>query len=206
LSGGVAIIALTTASRRRAASSSLYSLDLSDIGRPLGNFTTSGDAKAIFAYAEGFFTAIDHLHRKLTPEEFDRVIWAAMTLSAFATELYFKCIIRLETGKAPKGHYVHDFFLKLSPTTKLVLEQKWDAIILNRADILKKLDQQLAHPVPRDLRSNLKEGNKGFELLRYAYEPGNAGFRFLLSDLPIALRRAILELQPTWGDPDRLSV
>jgi HEPN domain-containing protein len=169
-------------------------------------FTTSGDAKSIFAYAEGFFAALNHLQLKSTPAEFEVVVWPFMTLSAFASELYFKSIIRLETDRTPRGHYLHELFLKVSPTTQRIIEKKWDALVLNRVDILQKLDQAFPHPVPRDLATTLKEGNKGFELLRYAYEPGNAGFRFLLGDLPVALRRAILELQPAWGAPDTLSI
>jgi HEPN domain-containing protein len=151
---------------------------------------------AIFRHAETFTAALDHLHRTLPRENLKVYMLPMMVLSAFASEVYLKCLICLETGSVAKGHHLFDLFKKLSPKTQGILERRWDAVMVQRADILDKLDAQMARPMPRDLRSNLIEGNRGFELIRYVYEGGD-DFRFPLSDLPIPLRETIFELKPS---------
>jgi hypothetical protein len=47
----------------------------------------------------------------------------------------------------------------------------------------------------------VREGNKAFEQLRYLYEDSGP-FNFVLGDLPIAIRRALLDMEPTWGKQD----
>jgi hypothetical protein len=169
-------------------------------------FTTFGDATAIFEYAEGFFEAYFMLSTDSDDARQMRVMWARMTLAAFVSELYLKCILSIENGKAPKGHYLHDLYMKISPATRSKLNGKWDAIMLSCAASYDRFEKDSGGKMPRDLGSCLKEGNKGFEILRYAYEPGNAGFGFFLNELPIALRRTILEMQPTWGKQDAIPV
>ena len=162
--------------------------------------TDAVDPLAIFQHAEAFIGAIDQLHRTSTRERFAVLGLPVAVLSTFVSEIYLKCLICLETGKGAHGHYLHDLFLCLSPTTQKILEAKWNAIMMERTEVLDRLDRQMSKPVPRDLRSNLKEGNKAFPQLRYIYE-GGEDFRFLLGDLPIALRQTVMHVKPVWFQP-----
>jgi hypothetical protein len=83
------------------------------------------------------------------------------------------------------------------------LEDRWNPITRDREELLKNIDRQESAPMPRALRDALAEGREGFERLRYVYEGGNP-FRFALGDLPLALRRTILDLQPSWAQQDKL--
>jgi len=155
---------------------------------------------AIFQHADTFFFAIDQLHRSSASE---RIATPILVVSAFAAELYFKTLLALEGKTLPKWHYLLDLFLKLSPKNQHILERKWDLIARDREEISKNIDRQEQTPIPRDIRGALTEGNKGFEQIRYIYEGGRP-FRFVLGDLPLALRRTILDLQPSWGQQDEV--
>jgi hypothetical protein len=124
-------------------------------------------------------------------------------VSAFAAELYFKTLLALEGKALPKWHWLLDLFLKLSSENQQIVEQKWDLIERDREEFLKNIDRQEQTPIPRNIRDALTEGNKGFEQIRYVYEGGKS-FRFVLGDLPLALRRTILDLQPSWGKRDEV--
>jgi len=88
--------------------------------------------------------------------------------------------------------------LGLTPETQNRLEQMWDDVAAERKDFLDKIDAAHSRPLPRDLRSNLSAGANGFRLIRYIYE-GGSDIEFLLSDLPLILKRRILELKPEWA-------
>jgi HEPN domain-containing protein len=153
-------------------------------------------AVEIFKHAETFYKSIDQLHKT------DRNVIAAVSmpicvLSAFASELYLKCLVCDETGKMARGHHLHDLFRKLSSPTQRLLERLWDQQNATREAILRKIDAQNEKPIPRDLRSCLKAGNKSFEQIRYAYERGE-DFVFVLSDFPTVLRQALLNVRPDW--------
>ncbi len=50
--------------------------------------------------------------------------------------------------------------------------------------------------IPTELSQALEDGALGFQKLRYEYEDRN--FKFYISELPLMLHKAILEIQPTW--------
>ena len=157
--------------------------------------------KAIFEHADTFFHAIDRLQR--SPSAIiSAVAMPVMVVSAFAAELYFKTLIVLDGKPAPRSHDLYDLFSKLSPTTRTNLEDRWNLIIRDRQEFLRNVERQESS-IPRLLEDAIKEGREGFERLRYIYEGGDP-FRFFLGDLPIALRRTILDLQPTWSPQDTL--
>jgi hypothetical protein len=152
----------------------------------------------IFQQANAFFQTIHHLHSTADRAKFAPMAVPVGVLSAFAAELMLKCLVHIETGQLPnKLHLLHDLFLKLRPETQKRLEDLWDCIMVERKEILDKIDATRGTPRPRDLRSNLLAGNDAFRQLRYVYE-GGADFEFFLSDLPIILRQRILELKPEW--------
>jgi hypothetical protein len=161
----------------------------------------SVQSKAIFDHADTFFHAIDQLQRSPSAV-IGAVAMPVMVVSAFASELYFKTLIVLDGNQAPRSHDLYDLFSKLSPKAKAHLESRWNPIIRDREELLKNIEHHTAS-IPRILEDALKEGREGFERLRYIYEGGDP-FRFSLGDLPLAIRRTILDLQPSWSPQDAL--
>jgi hypothetical protein len=164
--------------------------------------TTQIRPDAIFNHADTFFHALDQLHRSPFPA-IHNMAMPVMVVSAFASELYFKTLIGLEGKKLPRSHDLQDLFSELSPKMQRYLENRWDPITRDREELYKNIDRQEGTPIPRALRDAIAEGREGFERLRYVYEGGSA-FRFVLSDLPLALRRTVLDLQPSWAKQDKL--
>jgi hypothetical protein len=151
----------------------------------------------VFRHADTFFQAVDRLHRSPSVA-FRTVAMPVMVVSAFASELFFKTLIAIEGKRPPRSHDLLDLFLKLPSGMQKHLEDRWNPIIRDREEILKNSDRKESAPMPRALRDALAEGREGFERLRYIYEGGNS-FRFALGDLPLALRRTTLDLQPSWA-------
>jgi hypothetical protein len=156
---------------------------------------------SIFQHAETFISCIDYLHTA-PPERIVPAGVPLMVLSAFAAELYLKCLVCRKNGKAPRGHYLHDLYSQLDATDKSALDAHWSLFNRDRNEFNKSIEVQENRAVPRALKDAIVEGNKAFEQLRYIYE-GPPPFRFLLGDLPLALRRTIIDSEPTWAPQDR---
>jgi hypothetical protein len=120
-----------------------------------------------------------------------------MVLSAFASELYLKCLLCLETGKIPQTHNLKTLFDALSPETRQRLQELWD-VDLHRPERQKVIAhiRTLPHSnkLRLDLPSVIKLGAEAFRELRYFYESERSFF--LLSDFPNLLRAVILERMP----------
>jgi len=154
------------------------------------------DPAGIFQHADKFFRAVEQLHHTSDRKRFVQIALPIMVLSAFASELFFKCLLCMETARIHRTHLLLDLFEKLSPKTQRRLEELWDQALLPRKATLDELDK--SQIVPRDLRSNLASSTDTFRLLRYVYEPG-PDLVISISDLPLVLRRAIIELKPEWN-------
>ena len=123
-----------------------------------------------------------------------------MVLSVFATELYFKTLLCLETGEVPQTHNLKALFDALLPATRKRLKELWDLEI-------KKPKRQRALAFIRtlpdsdklrlDLPGVLELGANAFEEIRYFYEKEQS--YFLLSEFPDQIRTVILERMPWWG-------
>jgi hypothetical protein len=160
------------------------------------NGTQVIQASDIFAHAESFYRALDTIHRQ-DRNFVGNVALPLGVLTTFASELYFKCAIFIETGKMTKGHYLYDLFTKLSPKSQARLEELWDHVTAPREEVLRNTELSMGRKLPRDLRSNLIECNKAFEDLRYLYELEKPKkFVFNIGDLPRPLRALVLELKP----------
>lgn len=152
----------------------------------------------VFRQAEAFYQAIDQLHRTSSPQRISAVVIPIVVLSAFASELFLKCLLSIETGHVDRTHLLWDLFQKLSPATQARLCSAWDENQAGRVDVLDKLDQSNASALPRDLPSCLEAGSDAFRLMRYIYE-GGRDFAYVLSDFPIVGRKVTLELKPEWA-------
>lgn len=159
------------------------------------------DPLKIYMKAEGFSLAHDMLcaaempiHRRMLTGT------AGVVLSALASELFLKCLISIQTGTTPRGHYLKELFDRLEQPTRKRICAIWDAEVVPRHSATwDTMEKAIGIPVPRDLPTALKLANKAFEKLRYSYEGDIHGVAYLLGDLPTILRRIVLEIHPEWA-------
>ncbi len=160
------------------------------------------DPLKIFQHASSFHISYDKLSKSVPHDEenIGLIIHPAMTLSAFASELYLKCLLCVETGDVPNGHNLKKLFDGLDLMTRRELDDIWDSDI-RRPEKRKVLDQlydaRVGKPLRLDLRYALDVGANSFIELRYFYEKERAFF--LLADFPYILRKVILNRLPSWG-------
>jgi HEPN domain-containing protein len=78
-----------------------------------------------------------------------------VVLGALTTELFLKCLISIETGKASHGHDLKELFDELSPETRARIERAWDNDIVPLRN--KEWDdiERFGLEMPRDLPSEL---------------------------------------------------
>ena len=128
---------------------------------------------------------------------------AVVTNSAFASELYLKCLIQLETRQLIKDeHNLRTLFAKLPDKTKEDIEKRFNALMTepeyDRSRMSKEMQEAISKR-PKTFRDSLKAGGNAFVEWRYLYEAGEASNPFGLFNLPTVLREVILERQPEWG-------
>jgi hypothetical protein len=184
-------------------------------GAPVG--APKYTAETIFRYAEEYSAAanalrirVDRSHKpairvKLYVPDAGILAPPAM-VEAFAVELYFKCLLTLDWGKAPRGHKVKDeLFDKLKPATQQSL--RWIYNNQLKTDAGAKAFAKLHPRIPMGLDTCLSLYNDVFETIRYAYEEKRitVGAWAILNS---ALRATILAIRPDWEkkeSPDRTS-
>jgi hypothetical protein len=124
----------------------------------------------------------------------------AMVLSVFASELYLKCLLCIETGVVPTEHNLKKLFDGLLLATKRELDDFWDTDIRHPAK-RKTIEHIRTLPTGRDLKLDLRYaldvGADSFRELRYFYETEQTFF--LLAHFPFVVRRVILNRFPSWG-------
>lgn len=157
----------------------------------------------IYLHAFRFHESDIRLRNSISPEDPNEVMLIAhpsMMLSAFASELYLKCLLCIETGKIHSGHNLKSLFLFLDLQTREHIENLWNEYN-RRTDRQKEL--KCIRLLPRgerlqaDLQHALDIGANAFIELRYLYE-GN-GSHFILGKFPDILQKVILEKsQPEW--------
>lgn len=154
----------------------------------------------IFRHAERFRLGYERLRDVPTVQEKSDLAAPGIVLSAFASELYLKSLVAEETSSAPPPtHHLKKLFLMLRSSTRKRLEALWDEHTRSREASLRSAEAAFKVRLPRDLLSNLTDGNLGFQQMRYAYE--NDYFQFFIADLPLMLRRVAIELRPEWDQP-----
>ncbi|MEW6438128.1 MAG: hypothetical protein AB1508_13280 [Pseudomonadota bacterium] len=166
-------------------------------------------AEKIFVHATRFHKSFEQLLNSVRPEdggktpdqEIGVVAHPAMVLSAFASELYLKCLLCVETGETPRDHNLKRLFDKLAENTRRDVEDLWD-IDIRQHDKRQLIGRLRTLPKGKDmrfdLRSALELGAEAFIKLRYYYEEEDT--YFLLLHFPIVLRVAILKLFPLWDE------
>jgi len=120
---------------------------------------------------------------------------AVITCAAFASELYLKCLILLETGQLMKGeHNLRKLFSKLPDDTQQRVERTFNAITAPR---FQNSDDFYGARQPKSFRDALKHGAEAFINWRYIYEANQTDF-FALFSLPKILCDMIDERKPAW--------
>lgn len=148
------------------------------------------------------FRISDHVLRKAANDQNRAsVAGPGMVLSAFASELYLKCIFALETGRVTDGHELRTLFNLLSEERRLEIEQRWDAYndTQDRRRLYATIENFEGAAIPRDLRWSLRKGNDAFTQLRYIHEPEMQNAIFVLGDFPGILRQVIISIRPEWA-------
>lgn len=154
--------------------------------------------RSIYVQAKGFHKASELLATSLA-EPF--CMTATVTNSAFASELYLKCLIILETGQLMKDqHNLRKLFNKLHEDTKKTIENNFDKGMSEAPEISEEAKAQVGgRTPPRTLWEALEQGGDAFVRWRYIYEDDNLKF-FALFPLPKFLEDVILTRKPAWKD------
>ena len=119
-----------------------------------------------------------------------------MVLSAFAAELFLKCLLVLETGEAPPTHRLDLLFKRLGHKRQRRIQELWEA------DGRPKLIPFCrALNLPSDLSNALVKCGSAFENLRYYYEDPEKVV-YYIGDFAFILMRAIVEIRPDWRPPE----
>jgi len=166
------------------------------------------DPVKIYKHASAFHKSYDLLTKAVIPangalsEEqlVGTIAHPAMVLSIFASELYLKCLLCVESGSVPEGHNLKKLFSGLQLATRRELDDLWDADIRHpdKQDAIERLrSMPLGQEIRLDLRYALDVGANSFTELRYFYETERA--YVLISHFPFLLRNVILKRSPSWG-------
>lgn len=162
------------------------------------------DPLKVFMHARGFHLAESYLANidfNQNPQLALEIGQAQITLSALNSELFFKCLICLETGLVPPGHMLDELFDQLSQETQEKIEHIWASeIVPLRNEMWEKMESSVGggQTLSRDFRDAIRAGSRAFEEVRYSYEPNGESTTFYISDLPRLLWRVIVEKRPEW--------
>jgi hypothetical protein len=133
----------------------------------------------------------ENLHAAIT------LVEPVIVLSAFTTELFLKCLIRIEAASAmPRTHDLKELFDQLSAATRTRLQNLWDSDVATRRSKRWNELEKFGLKMPRDLPSALAKGSNAFDRIRYSYEGNTENLHYYLEDLPALLERVILEMKP----------
>ena len=164
------------------------------------------DAASIFRTADAYHNACGRLSlaikgeaplEKINSTGDPSFIIPAMMLSAFSSELYFKCIYAFENnGRKTFHHDLLELFKQCSQAMKNTICERWEVRVVNSEQTrqIKTLEPSY-DPV---LKTCLTEARETFERLRYYYETRFAFSPFRLGELPMVLREAIFEVKPEY--------
>lgn len=166
----------------------------------------SHDPRLIFRNAEWFSISAAIL-RKVAPRVRSAFVPSAV-LNAFSLELYFKCLIAIETGKPPPtGHNLRWLFNRLNGGTKTKIKHYFDnppdQKELNWRESLKNPPAYVpkeALVVPYTFDNILDKSARAFSQFRYIFERGsyNSDAVWSAGYIVTCTRRVIVETHPEW--------
>jgi hypothetical protein len=160
---------------------------------------------SIFVHADGFLKTTSYLNKAPGDPNFDPLCFSALVATtAFASELYLKCLIQIETQMVVrKEHNLRTLFSKLPNNTQEEIEKRfveWQGTEPQNVYVMMAKElQEAADNRPKTFREALKAGANAFVEWRYLYESNETGNAFGLFPLPSILRSVILKRMPQWG-------
>jgi hypothetical protein len=176
-----------------------------------GEQEKSIDPHSIFLQAENFHQAsklISHTMRTSPPDDWHpELIIPDVVISAFACELYFKCMLTIEKkSDPPRIHHLDRLFTMLSADLQQKIERRWDAYVENSKMIGVLLaDTELN--LTREafwLVTVLWQARKAFEEWRYVFEEEPQNGFGAVTNLLFILREILIEMNPPWGEFKRV--
>lgn len=156
----------------------------------------------IFVVAEQFRSA----RRRLTVDSDDAphgdAPLPAITCSAFATELYLKCLAACDHGRPLIGHDLRHLFNHLNRQTQAQIRKHFEPFLQDVKDHIHR-EWHLAGKMPDanvDFDYVLDASRKGFVLARYLHETGLPNEQGWIADgIMEAARSTILLANPDWA-------
>lgn len=155
-------------------------------------------APDIFTGGESFLYACGVLNARAKQDP--HIVQAVMAVnSAFALELFLKCLQTLDSGDYSRRHDLDQLYYELPKPTQEEIRRRLDEVQAStkygpfyaglRSDGYKT-----------DLDSLLEMGRKAFEHFRYAFDPEIVAqkARWALDDFMFIVRDLILERHPEW--------
>jgi hypothetical protein len=166
----------------------------------------SVDPRGIFEQANAFYQALAILCN-VEPQNVQLAVTIGepvMVVGAFTIELFLKCLVCIETGKAPFGHNLRELFDQLSGSTRGRILRTWDNdILIQRKAEWNRIEAAMGQKIFRDLPDALTAASRSFERIRYSYEGNTADLQYFLHDLPQLLRQVVVEIKPEWKHQPR---
>jgi hypothetical protein len=118
-----------------------------------------------------------------------------LILDSFALELYFKCLICIETGTAPFTHNLLHLYQSLSQSTQIRLKKHYDTFAAEPLATMRRTIKNL----DGSIEAALKASAEAFIVYRYVYEKTPlAGTGYFGGAVRWAAIVLILEMRPTW--------
>jgi hypothetical protein len=151
------------------------------------------DPKSVFQLACKFAATEQHVRHINNPKA-AFMASPSMVLSAFAIELFLKCLLLLEGKELDRIHTLNVLFRRLSHKQKRRIEEVWEKEARPKVD---ELNQKFGLTHPSDLPNALVTCGRAFEYMRYGYEDPDRQV-FYLGELPTILWRTILDIRPEW--------
>lgn len=172
------------------------------------------DQIKIFQYGEVYYKAfMTAIHDSWSGSEFtQQYIFSALTMQAFACELYLKSI-HVDAGRAQRGHELDDLFFKLPASIREEITRFYDSISEN-SPISQAIFSEIAYIFSSpelkkkdySLGKVLKTLNDNFIHFRYYFEKDieniNRGYHLVFAGQ--AIRKYILSVHPDWPHLDTI--
>jgi hypothetical protein len=153
--------------------------------------STPSSAKSIYRLALSFDTAVALMQNTFANHRnVGRLIFPLSVCSAFALELYLKCLIVIEGQAAPRTHDLAALFAQLSADAQADIKRRYNEYRAGLPD---------GFPINHDIEDALKKSARAFEKLRYVYEGRlNEGDGWACHQVMVAVRDRIDSLHPGW--------
>jgi hypothetical protein len=132
---------------------------------------------------------------------------AAMTCSAFALEVYLKCLVRMERKPIKRGHGLIALFNQLGRRNQSSIKRYWRANSEPAREAVEEIYGRDGTPAPKfDFNFVMTASDDAFVSLRYIYERGVDQAKGWLADAVVeGARQTILDKHPDWENARQTS-